>query len=146
MNIIITLPINLVAEIAAGRKQVEIRKSFPHNFNPDVDVVWVKTKGKDKVALCFTVSYFREFYDIADVWQRYRNKIGVPYAWLCSYAKRGERIYVWRIQRVTIFTPNLSFSATFKGVTAPQQFCYTKVQLSDIEAHDKKQTARKIQE
>ena len=146
MNIIITLPINLVAEIAAGRKQVEIRKSFPHNFNPDEDVVWVKTKGEDKVALCFTVSYFREFYDIADVWQCYRKKIGIPYVWLCSYAKRGERICVWHIQRVTIFTPNLTFSATFKGVTAPQQYCYTKVQLSDIEAHDKKQTARKIQE
>lgn len=131
MNIIITLPINLIAEIAEGRKQVEIRKSFPKNFNPDEDVVWVKTKGKDKVALCFTVSHFSEWYDIEDVWRCYNKKIGMPYAWLCTYAKRGERICVWHIQRVTLFYPNLSFSKTFKGKSAPQQYCYTEVQLSN---------------
>lgn len=146
MNIIITLPINLVAEIAAGRKQVEIRKSFPHNFNPDEDVVWVKTKGKDKVALCFKVSHFEASSDIAFICRRYQYKVGVPSSWLWSYAHKAKRIYVWHIQQVSIFRPNLSFSDTFKGVTAPQQYCYTKVQLSDIETHDKRQTARKIQE
>lgn len=146
MNIIITLPINLVAEIAEGRKQVEIRKSFPKNFNPDEDVVWVKTKGKDKVALCFTVSHFEASSDIAFICRRYQFKVRVPFDWLMSYTQNAKRICVWHIQRVTIFTPNLSFSDTFKGMTAPQQYCYTKVQLSDIEAHDNKQTARKIQE
>lgn len=141
MNIIITLPINLVAEIAEGRKQVEIRKSFPMHFNTFEDIVWVKTKGADKVALCFTVSHIEASNDITAVWERYQNKIGVPYAWFKSYAQKAKRLYVWHIQQVTMFSPNLSFSATFKGVTAPQQYCYTKVQLSDIETHDKIQTA-----
>lgn len=146
MNIIITLPINLVAEIAEGRKQVEIRKSYPNYFYPSKDVVWVKTKGEDKVSLCFTVSHFGASKDMADVWIRYHKKIGVPYAWYSSYVQNAKLIYIWHIQRVSIFTPNLSFSDTFKGITAPQQYCYTAVQLSDIEAHDNKQTARKIQE
>ena len=144
MNIIITLPINLVAEIAEGRKQVEIRKSFPHNFNPDEDVVWVKTKGEDKVALCFTVSHFGASNDMADVWKRYHKQICVPYCWYFSYVQNAKLISIWHIQRVTIFTPNLSFSHTFKGVPAPQQYIYTDVQLSDFSSDVKIRTANKI--
>ena len=144
MNIIITLPINLVAEIAEGRKQVEIRKSFPHNFNPDEDVVWVKTKGTDKVAICFKVSHFEESSDIAYICRRYQYKVGVPYGWLWSYAHKAKHIYVWHIEQVSIFRPNLSFSDTFKGLPAPQQYCYTNVQLSDFSSDVKIRTANKI--
>lgn len=146
MNIIITLPINLVAEIAEGRKQVEIRKSLPLYFYPDRDVVWVKTKGENKVALCFTVSRIEASKNITDVWQRYQNKIGVPYEWFISYAQKAKRIFIWHIQKVTMFSPNLSYYDTFNEISAPQQYFYTKVQLSDIDTNDKRQTARKIQE
>lgn len=146
MNIIITLPINLVAEIAEGRKQVEIRKSFPMLFNPVEDIVWVKTKGADKVALCITISHIEASSDIAFICRRYQYKNRVPFDRLMSYTKKAKRIYVWHIQRVTIFTPNLSFSDTFKRMKGPQQYYYTKVQLSDIDTNVKKQTARKIQE
>lgn len=132
MNIIITLPIELIAEIAEGRKQVEIRKSIPHNFNMNHDVVWVKTKGSDKVPMCFEISYFDEESDTEVVWRRYEDLICVPFAWYQQYVRKARRIAIWHIKRVHMFMPNLTFSETFEGIKAPQSFVYTKVGLDSI--------------
>lgn len=125
MNIIITLPIELVAEIAEGRKQVEIRKSLPPLFNPDEDIVWVKTKGQDKVPMCFSVAYFEKSSDFEDVWERFKSQIGVPYAWFRKYVQGAIEVVIWHIKEVQVFSPNLSFSETFPNLPAPQSYIYT---------------------
>lgn len=132
MNIIITLPIELIAEIAEGRKQVEIRKFIPHNFNMNHDVVWVKTKGRDKVPMSFEISYFDEESDIEVVWRRYKDLIRVPFAWYQQYVGNSRKITIWHIKRVHMFMPNLCFSKTFPGKKAPQSFIYTDVTLQSV--------------
>lgn len=125
MNIIITLPIDLIAEIAEGRKLVEIRKSCPTIFNPDEDIVWVKTKGADKVPMCFEIDYFEKDCDIENVWERYKSQIRVPFAWWSQYVQNTKEVVIWHIKNVQVFQPNLSFSETFPGVPTPQSYIYT---------------------
>lgn len=132
MNIIITLPIILVAEIANGHKQVEIRKHKPFDFDTENDVVWVKVKGSDKVAMCLEISFFEESQDTDDVWQRYKNVIGVPFAWWHTYVCFAHKVVIWHIKRIHIFMPHLCFSQTFPGKKAPQSFIYTDVTLQSI--------------
>jgi len=125
MNIIITLPIDLIAEIAEGRKLVEIRKSCPALFNPDGDIVWVKTKGADKVPMCFEIDHFEKSNDLEGVWKRYHSVIGVPYAWWSEYVHNAIQVVIWHIKNVQVFQPNLSFSETFPNLPAPQSYIYT---------------------
>ena len=132
MNIIITLPIELVAEIAEGRKQVEIRRNIPISFNTHQEVVWVKAKGSDKVPLCFEVSHFEEDNDTNAVWLRYGKQIGVLYAWYQKYVRNARKVAIWHIKRVHIFMPNLTFSKTFGGIKAPQSYVYTDVRLESV--------------
>ncbi len=125
MNIIITLPINLVADIAEGRKQVEIRKSIPKDFNTDNDIVWVKTKGYDKIAICFEISHFEEETDLKAVWQKYHAQLGINQLWWENYVRSTPKLAIWHIKQVHIFQPNLSFSEIFPDKTAPQSYIYT---------------------
>lgn len=125
MNIIITLPIDLIAEIAEGRKLVEIRKSCPTLFNPDGDIVWVKTKGADKVPMCFEIDHFEKSNDFEDVWKRYRSQMGINQAWWKKYTQNAIEVVIWHIKNVQVFQPNLSFSETFPNLPAPQSYIYT---------------------
>lgn len=132
MNIIITLPIELVCEIANGHKQVEIRKNMPCHFNNENDVVWVKVKGSDKVAMAFEISNFEKGVDLNAVWKRYQGIIGVHYASWQKYVRKTDVVYIWHIKRVHIFMPHLYFSKTFPGKKAPQSYIYTDVTLQSI--------------
>lgn len=125
MNIIITLPIDLIAEIAEGRKRVEIRKSVPTLFNPDGDIVWVKTKGADKVPMCFEIDHFEKCTDLEDVWQRYKTQIGVSKAWYLKYTQHAIEVVIWHIKNVRVIQPNLTFSLSFPNLPAPQSYIYT---------------------
>jgi len=125
MNIIITLPIDLIAEIAEGRKQVEIRKSIPTLFNPDGDIVWVKTKGADKVPMCFEIDHFERSTDLQAVWERYHSQIGVPFAWWAKYTQNTKEVVIWHIKKVQVFQPNFVFHLSFPNLPAPQSYIYT---------------------
>lgn len=125
MNIIITLPIDLIAEIAEGRKLVEIRKSIPALFNPDEDIVWVKTKGADKVPMCFEIDHFERSSDLQAVWERYHLQMGINQAWWKKYTQDAIEVVIWHIKNVQVFQPNLSFSLSFPNLPAPQSYIYT---------------------
>lgn len=125
MNIIITLPADLIREIAEGRKTVEIRKTCPSHFNPDEDIVWVKTKGADKVPMCFEIDHFEKSYNFEDVWKRYQSQIGVDKAWWTKYTQGEIVVVIWHIKNVHVFYPNLSFSKSFPNLPAPQSYIYT---------------------
>lgn len=125
MNIIITLPIDLIAEIAEGRKTVEIRKTCPTLFNPDEDIVWVKTKGEDKVPMCFEIDHFEKSYNFEDVWKRYHLQMGVNQAWWKNYTQGEIVVVIWHIKNIQVFQPNLSFFETFPNLPPPQSYIYT---------------------
>lgn len=125
MNIIITLPIDLIAEIAEGRKLVEIRKSCPALFNPDGDIVWVKTKGADKVPICFEIDHFERETNLQAVWERYHSQMGISQVWWYKYTKDAIEVVIWHIKNVQVFQPNLSFSKSFPNLPAPQSYIYT---------------------
>lgn len=132
MNIIITLPMHLVADIANCHKRIEIRKSRPKHFNAERDIVWVKVKGSDKLAMCFKISYFEKGYDLNAVWNRYHGVIGVLYAWWEKYVRNADVVYIWHIKNVFVLQPPLTFSKTFPGVKAHQSYIYTNVTLQSV--------------
>lgn len=45
MDVIITLPTNLIQLIKDGKKTIELRKNRPLFFNPEEDVIYICKKG-----------------------------------------------------------------------------------------------------
>lgn len=125
MNIVITLPIELIAEIANGHKKTEIRKFLPKNFNTISDVVYVVQKGTRKVPMFLTIAGFDTMTPEDDVWGLYGKYIRVPFAWLYRYSLGAKQIVAWNIDEVhMLHDPNDIYPNL--GITCnPQSYVYT---------------------
>lgn len=124
MDIVITLPVELCAEILEGRKTVEVRKNYPKKFNCLKDRVYVIMKGTNKIVLSFTVSAFERYDSPLMLWHEYCYKIRVPYAWFKQYATGTNALYVWKIETVSAYSPH-PLAKNYLGITHnPQSFIY----------------------
>ena len=128
MNIVITLPVNLIAEILEGRKLFEIRTKIPANFNINRDVVYVVQKGTQKVVLYFTIEKFITDLDL-DLGQNAKyiaKNAAVPIGWLKTYAKNKDRIHAWVIGCYCKVT-NCTEIYQLLGIKSnPQSYIYTE--------------------
>lgn len=127
MNIVITLPTELIAEILEGRKQIEIRKSQPKYFDIERDSVFVVMKKTTSVPISFTISKIEEVSDKETAWCRFKNKFRIPYAWFKRYTDPSEVIYLWHIHSVIYYWPHIMMEDDLLIKRAPQQYCYTPI-------------------
>lgn len=126
MNIVITLPVNLIAEILEGRKMYEIRTKIPTNFNINRDVVYVVQKGTKKVVLYFTIVKFITGLDLNKNARYIAKKAAVLTGWLKNYAENKSMILAWEIGCYCKLT---DCSAVYKQLgikTNPQSYIYTE--------------------
>lgn len=131
MNVIITLPVNLIAEIAEGRKTIEVRKTIPTRLNENSDWVYVCCAGQRKVMLAFQVSKFQRTNDGLGVWRLLGGRIRCSYAWWTEYVKDGRTLFFWHITNVKAVALQ---SDTWKLLVKdknPQSFKYTDITLDD---------------
>lgn len=126
MNIVITLPVNLIAEILEGRKQYEIRSKIPANFNLNRDVVYVVQKGTKKVVLYFTIVKFFTDLDLNKNARAIAKKAAVPTGWLKSYAKGKDKIHAWDIGCYCKLTDSSQVYQQIDIKSNPQSFIYTE--------------------
>lgn len=124
MDIAITLPANLCVELLAGKKLVEIRKTYPKHFNCLTDKVYVIMKQSHRVVMTFTVHRFVKHKSVTDLWHEYCYQVRVPFKWLEKYAGNADCLYAWEIGLVSPFSTNVD-ARTLLGIHHnPQSFIY----------------------
>lgn len=124
MNVVITLPVELIAEILEGRKTFEIRSKVPQKFNPDEDVVYVVEKTTKRIPLYFTIRTFYTYWQNESVNAWLAQHASVPVGWVKSYRTGKLRISVWDIACVCKLCDETALWGKLEMNTAPQSFIY----------------------
>lgn len=126
MNVVITLPKNLITAIVSGAKTIEFRKSYPKDFDCRKDCVFVIEKGTRNVVAYFLVSDFQYETNPMEIWRDYSIQIGVPFFWFMAYAPRCRAYYLWRIRKAAYLYTPLDREFSFGLTTNPQSYVYTQ--------------------
>ena len=125
MNVVITLPRNLITAIVSGAKTIEFRKSYPKDFDCRKDCVFVIEKGTKNVVAYFFVSDFQYESNPVEIWRDYSIQIGVPFFWFMAYAPRCRAYYLWRIRKAAYLYTPLDRELSLGLTTNPQSYVYT---------------------
>lgn len=99
MNVLITLPKNLLENIICGKKKYEMRKCLPKNMKIGEDGFFVVEKGTDDVRCWCRVDKVEELYlDYFSV-KWFASHLCVSEEYIVKYAK-DKKIYLWHIGKV----------------------------------------------
>ena len=128
MNILITLPPNLVEKIISGEKKYEMRKCVPEHLRLGVDGFYVVEKGPDNVRCWCRVDYNLKVYPDSLMVKKYASRIGVSEAYMNRYAN-GKKVYLWHIDKVISFS-NLKRDSLYVRRN-PQQFAYCPISYGE---------------
>lgn len=123
MNILITLPKDLIESIISGKKKFEMRKSVPKNLEIGIDGFFVVEKGTDKVRCWCRVDEIRETWINFFSLKWYAKQLCVSEEFLDRYA-RGKKTYLWKIGKVIIFEKDSLIRDSLIIDKNPQQFAY----------------------
>lgn len=121
MNILITLPKNLLEYIINGKKEFEMRKCLPKLMEIGVDGFFVVEKGTDDVKCWCRVDEVRETYIDNCNASLFASRLCVPVQYIEKYAN-GEKVYLWKIGKVIVFESIKRASLIVDR--NPQQFTY----------------------
>lgn len=124
MNIIITLPQELIADILNGHKTIELRNTCPSCFRNNLDWVYVVTKGKASVQLAFQVTRFYQTSFFGQVWLVYHKRLCIPYDWFAKYTQNEPYVYLWHIGTIAYAEKPVPLSDIKPNTKAPQSFVY----------------------
>ena len=127
MNIIITLPTSLANLIYEGNKRIEVRKTWPKEFDLKKDVVYICEKGTGLVTGMFTIKAKGISNSPELVWKNYKDIICVKKEWFMKYLKDCNHINLWYIKQADKFDNPYSLQQVFGVNKAPQSYCYTNV-------------------
>jgi len=121
MNILITLPKDLLEKIISGEKKFEMRKCLPKNMKIGEDGFFVVEKGTDDVRCWCRVDEVRETYidHYSAGW--FASRLCVPEEYIEKYAN-GKKVYLWKIGKV-LNLQDLTRGSLFVDKN-PQQFAY----------------------
>ena len=120
MNILITLPKDLIEKIISGEKKYEMRKILPKYMRFGEDGFFVVEKGTDKIRCWCRVEYFFKMYGChCEGW--FASRLCVSKEYIRKYSK-GKQVYLWRIGKVVTFDCLKRDPLLIKG--NPQQFAY----------------------
>lgn len=128
MNIVITLPKNLLEMIISGKKKYEMRKCLPKNMRIGVDGFFVVEKGTDNVRCwCRVDGVQKIFFDYYHV-KYFAPFLCVSERYIMEYAN-GKSAYLWKIGKVKTFD---YFKRGDLLVTKnPQSFSYTPLSYGE---------------
>lgn len=128
MNILITLPRDLIEKIISGKKKFEMRKCMPKNMKIGVDGFFVVEKGTDVVRCWCRVDEVRETYFDYTNSKWYANQLCVTEKYVIRYAKR-DKVYLWKIGKVNVFEfLHRNLLIVYKN---PQQFAYCSLSYGE---------------
>lgn len=121
MNILVTLPKNLLEKIISGEKKFEMRKCLPKHMRIGEDGFFVVEKGTDEIRCWCRVD------GVVDATVDYYGAKGlasilcISEEYIVKYAK-GKTVFLWKIGKVIEFE-NLKRDSLMIAEN-PQQFAY----------------------
>ena len=127
MHIAITLPLHLWKQIAIGQKTIELRKTFPQNFNYRSAVVYVCEEGSDNVLGYFSVKRFE--YITPKILMNsllIMMQIGVPAQFLETYAGNSVYLCLWHIKTAREFKFPMNRNSYLNLSRNPQSIVYVR--------------------
>lgn len=132
MNIIITLPQELIAEILNGHKTIELRKNFPIHYRENLDWVYVVTKGKATVQLAFQISGYIKSNMFGHIWQFKGKRLCIPFDWYAKYTQNARYVVLWQIVKIAYAKKPIPLSDIKHNAKAPQSFVYCDTPFEEL--------------
>lgn len=127
MDIVITLPVSLWKKVVSGEKSIELRKSFPKEFDVNKDRVYVILKGTKLIVGYWNVIRFEAFYaESINDFNPILYNISVPKQWIINYVGYSSMVYLWHIGDVVQFDKPINREYYWKMQTNPQSFIYLR--------------------
>ena len=121
MNVLITLPKDLIEKIISGEKKYEMRKYFPKYMRLGEDGFFVVEKGTDKIRCWCRVDYNFKMDGRITAAGWIASRLCVSKEYIKKYAN-GKKIYLWKIGKVKTFTDLKRDPLLIKR--NPQNFAY----------------------
>lgn len=125
MNIVITLPTELIDAILSRKKSIELRSKMPSNFDKSKDVVYVCQKGSQRVPLFFTVKRFVLYKRDVIANSFLYEHASVPVKWVFDYRDKHAVVYAWEISYVCLLAYSDEVWQHLNIKHNPQCFSYT---------------------
>lgn len=126
MNILITLPKNLIHAIISGRKNIEIRRTFPKSFICNKDKVYVVEKGTNRILISFKIEENFKCENFSHIWALFGDRFAIDYEYYKNYTLNRRFIYLWFITDVQVFEKPILRDKDLGLKTNPQSFVYLK--------------------
>lgn len=120
MNILITLPKNLIEKIISGEKEYEMRKCLPKHMRIGEDGFFVVEKGTDDIRCWCKVEEVLETRIHHNNAQWLPPRLCVSEEYIMKYCN-GKKIYLWRIGKVISLVMKRDSLIVDRN---PQQFAY----------------------
>ena len=127
MNIVITLPHELIHEIKEGRKIIEVRSQIPKYFNRKKDVVYVVEKGTKNIALFFTIFRYEIWSPLENLDKKLATDAAVPEDWITQYRRSKRQLCVWNIACVCSLPKAMINLTHLRILRAPQGYVYSSL-------------------
>lgn len=128
MNVLITLPKNLIDDIISGKKTYEMRKCLPKYMRVGEDGFFVVEKGTDNIRCWCRVDAVKLTYIGPISANLLSSYLCVSKKDIVIYAKR-RKVYLWKIGKVKTFAGLKRDPLLFKR--NPQQFAYCVLSPKD---------------
>lgn len=129
MNILITLPKELISEILSGNKKFEMRKCLPKNMKIGEDGFFVVEKGTDLIRCWCRVDQIINVRMTDEMAAYYMGSLGVTQQFILEYAPSGTRVYLWGIGKVIEF---YNLHRRYLVIDRnPQQFAYAPLSYGE---------------
>lgn len=129
MNILITLPKNLLDKILSGEKKFEMRKCLPKNMKLGEDGFFVVEKGTDEVKCWCRVDSVIEISMNECLSEYYSNDLCVTPEFILNYAPIGTKVFLWEVSKV-VKLQDLCRDSLYVDKN-PQQFAYTPLSYGE---------------
>lgn len=100
MNVLITLPKELIDKILSGEKTAEMRKCFPNFMDIGKDGFFMVEKGTDDIRGWCRVDGVLKTAVSEDGMKIYAESLGVTHPYIMAYASPGTKVCLWKIGKV----------------------------------------------
>lgn len=100
MNVLITLPKELIDKILSGEKNAEMRKCLPKFMKIGEDGFFMVEKGTDDIRGWCRVDGYLKTVTNKDGTKIRSEGLGVTYPYIMAYAPPGTTVYLWKIGKV----------------------------------------------
>lgn len=132
MNVVITLPSELITAILDRKKSIEVRSKLPVNFDCNNDVVFVAMKGTHKIQLYFTVKKFVVYGSSFANDEEIAHAASVPVEWILNYRKGKRFVYAWVIGYVCVLNNPVFVWNALQMNRNPESYIYKEYQWEKL--------------